>query len=188
MTDQKIILGFVGEIASGKDTSVDYLVAKHKATQYKFSGMLRDILKRLHLEVNRANMQKLSQTLRENFTQDILSKVIAYDVANDQNSIIVINGIRRHSDVTYLKNLPNFYIIHISADIKIRYERIIKRHENKDDQDKTFEQFKKDHEAEAELEIINISKEAKYTINNNGDFMALHKQLDDLLNIINSTT
>lgn len=184
MNDKKIILGFVGEIASGKDTAMLYLNDKYHAVQYKFSGMLRDILNRLHLEINRANMQKLSQILRENFTQDILSKVISYDVEQDKNDIIVINGIRRHSDVSYLNDLPNFYIVYITADMEKRYQRIIKRSENKDDAGKTFEQFKKDHEAEAELEIINISKDAKYTIDNNGDFESLYRQLDNLITTI----
>jgi len=186
MDNKKVILGFVGEIASGKDTAVDYLTKEHNATQYKFSGILRDILNRLHLEIIRENLQKLSQILRENFTQDILSKVIAYDVNQDENNVVIVNGIRRHSDIIYLKNLPNFYIIHITADMDKRYERIIQRSENKDDQNKTFEQFQQEHEAEAELEIINIAKEAKYKIDNNGDFKNLYQQLDDLIKKINS--
>jgi dephospho-CoA kinase len=181
MSDKKIIIGFVGEIASGKDTAVAYLVEKYHASQYKFSDILRDILNRLYLELSRENLQKLSQTLRENFSQDILSKVIANDVQANDNGIVIVNGIRRASDIAYLKELPDFQIIHITADLRIRYERLVLRGENSDDKTKTFEQFQKDHEAEAELEIVNIAKQASHAIDNNGSFDELYSQLDALV-------
>jgi len=106
MSDKKIIIGFVGEIASGKDTAVMYLVKKYHASQYKFSGILRDILNRLYLELSRENLQKISQVLRENFSQDILSKVIASDVQADNNAIVIVNGIRRASDIVLSTSLP----------------------------------------------------------------------------------
>ncbi|OGF28276.1 hypothetical protein A2477_00440 [Candidatus Falkowbacteria bacterium RIFOXYC2_FULL_47_12] len=186
MSDKKIIIGFVGEIASGKDTAVMYLVKKYHASQYKFSGILRDILNRLYLELSRENLQKISQVLRENFSQDILSKVIASDVQADNNAIVIVNGIRRASDIVYLRELPNFHIIHITADMRTRYERLVQRGENSDDKTKTFEQFQKDHKAEAELEIATIAKRASHMIDNNGNFEDLHTQLDALVEKVQS--
>ena len=181
MSDKKIIIGFVGEIASGKDTAVAYLVEKYHASQYKFSGILRDILNRLYLDLSRDNLQKISQVLRENFSQDILSKVIANDAQADENAIVIVNGIRRASDIVHLKELPNFHIIHITAALRVRYERLVQRGENSDDKTKTFAQFQKDHGAEAELQIANIAKKASHTIDNNGSFDKLHAQLDALI-------
>src|SRR3989339_548422 len=163
MSDKKIIIGFVGEIASGKDTAVMYLVKKYHASQ-----------------------QKISQVLRENFSQDILSKVIASDVQADNNAIVIVNGIRRASDIVYLRELPNFHIIHITADMRTRYERLVQRGENSDDKTKTFEQFQKDHKAEAELEIATIAKRASHMIDNNGNFEDLHTQLDALVEKVQS--
>ncbi len=45
--EKKIILGFAGEIASGKGTAAKYLVGRHEAATYRFSTMLRDIVERL---------------------------------------------------------------------------------------------------------------------------------------------
>lgn len=177
----KIILGLCGEIASGKGTIVKYLEEKYKATSHRFSTPLRDILKRLYLEISRENMQLSSRVLRENFGQNLLAKVITEDVKNDQNKIIIVDGVRRPADIEYLTKLPEFKLIYITADIKIRHERIIKRGENEDDKTKTFEQFIKDNQAEAELLISEIGKTADIKIDNNGTYEALYKQIDEII-------
>ncbi|MEK7625108.1 MAG: AAA family ATPase, partial [Patescibacteria group bacterium] len=66
----KIILGFVGDLASGKGTICKYLKEKYGTESYRFSTMLRDILKRVYLENSRENLQRLSTVMRENFGQD----------------------------------------------------------------------------------------------------------------------
>ncbi|PIR93310.1 hypothetical protein COT99_01520 [Candidatus Falkowbacteria bacterium CG10_big_fil_rev_8_21_14_0_10_43_10] len=185
--NNKIILGLVGEIASGKDTLVDYLKKKHQATTHKFSASLRDILERIYLDISRENMQKLSQILRENFSQNLLSKVIAEDVKKDSNKIIVINGVRRLTDIEYLKQLPEFALVYVTADLEKRYARIAGRNENKDDRNKTLEQFKLDNEAEAEQQIPEVAKIAKYKIDNDGTFAELYGQIDTIIKSLQIT-
>ena len=164
MKKNKIILGFVGEIASGKGTGAKYLEDKYKATSHRFSTPLRDVLDRLYIEINRKNMQDVSRVLREQFGQNTLARVISEDVKNDSSDILIVDGIRRFEDIEYLKTLPEFKLIYITTDIKTRYDRLLKRCENKDDENKTFEQFEKDHEAETELEIPKIGAKADYKI------------------------
>lgn len=180
--NNKIILGFVGQIASGKGTAAAYLKEKHQASVHRFSTMLRDVLNRLYLEVNRDNLQKLSSATREYFGSDTLSKVIAEDVKKDDNRLLVIDGIRRPDDVKYLKNIPGFILVNISADIEKKYERIISRNENTDDTKKTLEEFKNDHEREAEVQINEIAKQATEHIDNNETLEKLYEQLDTLVN------
>lgn len=177
----KIILGLCGEIASGKGTIVKYLENKYGATSHRFSTPLRDVLKRLYLEINRENMQGISKVLRDFFGQNLLAKVITEDTKNDQNKIVVVDGIRRPADIEYLTKLPEFKLIYIKADIKIRYERIIKRGENEDDKNKTFEQFQKDHEAETELLIPQIGQTADIEIDNNSGYEELYAQIDRII-------
>ena len=178
----KKIIGLVGKIASGKGTAAKYLTEKYNAKSYRFSTPLRDILKRLYLEINRENMQKISTILRKNLEENILAKVISEDVKEDANEMIVIDGIRRLADIEYLIKLPEFKLIYITADAKNRYERLITRGENEDDKNKTFEQFMRDHEAETELEIPLVASQADYRIDNNGDLNNLHKRLAKIIN------
>lgn len=180
MKTDKIIIGLCGEMASGKGTVVKYLEEKYGAVSHRFSTSLRDVLSRLSIEVSRKNMQDLSRVLRETFGQNLLAKVIAEDAKNSNNKIIVIDGIRRPADIEYLGKLPEFKLIYVTADIKTRYERIIKRGENEDDLSKTFENFKKDHEAETELEIPRIGSNANIKIDNNGSLERLYEQVDKI--------
>ncbi len=179
---KKIILGITGKIASGKTTVAKYIVKKYNGNSHRFSTVLRDVADRMHLEKNRKNLQKISTIFKQNFNEDILSKVIFHDVDNDKHKIIVIDGVRRLSDVAYLKKLNGFKLIYIKTDIKKSYERILTRGENSDDINKTFKDFQKDHKREAEIKIKNLKKDANIIIDNNGNLDELYSQIDEIIN------
>lgn len=183
-SSKKIILGFVGDLASGKGTICKYLKEKHGVDSYRFSTMLRDILDRIYVEKNRENLQDLSTFLRGRYGQDIMSKVIVKDVLNDKNNIVAVEGIRRPTDITYLQELPGFHLIYITADPKIRWQRMVLRKENADDAGKTFEQFLKDEQAEADMLIKDLGKKAKYTLVNNESVEEFYNQMEEILNKI----
>ena len=177
----KIILGFVGEISAGKSTATEYIKNKYSAVTFKFSDSLRDVANRMHIEQSRANLQLLSTILRQNFGEDLLSKILAEDVRNAEAKIIITEGIRRNSDIVYLQELPNFKIITIKTDERIRFERLTQRSENIDDQNKTWEQFQKDGSQEAEQQIKAVMEKADFTLDNNGSVEDLYVQIDALL-------
>ncbi len=177
----KIILGFTGLIACGKGTATQYLKEKYGAETFRFSTMLRDVLDRLYLAHTRENMSGISTGLRNIFGQDLMAKVMSQDVENSQAELIVVDGIRRMDDIKYLRALPNFKLVAIVADMKIRYERLLTRGENSDDQNKTWEEFQADHQLETELTILDTMKAADIAINNDGSLENLQKQLDELV-------
>lgn len=177
----KLILGFAGEMASGKGTVAKYLVENRGAVTYRFSTILRDILCRIHLSDDRATMQKLSTFLRKEFGEDILAKVMFEDAKNDTHALIVIDGVRRLEDVKYLREIPEFKLCYITAPMKTRHERLVLRGENPDDKTKTYEQFEKDHEGEPEREITKLEAFAAEVIDNSGTFPELHSQLDAIV-------
>lgn len=177
----KIILGFVGDLASGKGTVCKYLQEKYGVDSYRFSTMLRDILDRIYVEKNRENLQDLSTFLRGRYGQDIMSKVIVQDVLNDKNDIVAVEGIRRPTDITYLQELPGFNLIYITADPKIRWQRMVLRKENADDAGKTFDQFLKDEQAEADMLIKDLGTKAKYTLVNNGNIEEFYSGMEEIL-------
>lgn len=178
----KIVIGLVGEMAAGKSTATEYLKTKYNAVTFRFSDMLRDILNRIHVEPERANLQSLSTFVRQTYGEDIMSKVIAQDVSMSNDAVIITEGIRRPSDITYLRELPGFFIIAINTDERTRYERIVKRHENPDDAQKTWEQFQTEGTQESEQKIKEIAEIADFKINNDGSVEDLKKQLDEIIN------
>ncbi|MFA6410397.1 MAG: AAA family ATPase [Candidatus Buchananbacteria bacterium] len=177
----KIILGFVGPIASGKGTVCQYLKEKHNAQIFRFSSMLRDVLDRFYIEQSRENMQTVSSALRQAFGDDLMAKTIANDVTNTKVEIVAVDGVRREPDIKYLREISGFYLINIDADQKTRWQRITTRGENIDDTQKTLEQFQKDEQREAEKNIQEVAKLADFKLDNNGTLDQLKKQIDDIL-------
>lgn len=177
----KIIIGLVGPIASGKDVSKKYIEETYGASVYKFSTVLRDILNRLYLPINRKNMQDLSLDLRNRFGSDILAKIISTDANNDLSEIVIVDGVRRMDDIVHLSNLPEFKLIGVAADINTRYERSKLRNENEGDADKTFVEFEHDCHKEAELEIPTVMGKADYHLDNDGSLENLYAQIDKII-------
>lgn len=177
---KKIILAFTGLMASGKDTSANYLKEKYGASIYSFSTMLFDSLRRFYLEFTRDNLVKMSEIIRGAFGEDIMARTLAKDIEGDQNNLIVVSNVRRMADIEYLSKMSNFVLIEIFADPRLRYERLVARDEKTDDKTKTFEQFMTDHERSTEVSILETSKHATEHIDNNGTIEDLHKQLDSL--------
>ena len=177
----KLILGLVGEIASGKGTVVDYLAQNHNASTHRFSTIIRDVLDRLYIEHSRDSLQQTSSMLRNTYGENILAKVMDGDTKNDDNSIIVIDGIRRIADIEFLKENPDFKLVFIDVSLEKRYERIIQRGENADDKNKTFEEFKLDAQREAELTIGELRNKANVILDNNGKREDLERQIEELL-------
>ena len=178
---KKIILGFAGEMSSGKGTAAKYLIEKHGAVAYRFSTILRDVVKRLRLPEDRETIQRTSTTLRREFGEDLLAKVMFEDAKQDTHDLIVIDGVRRLEDVKYLREIPEFKLCYITAPMKTRYARLILRGENVDDKTKTFEQFEDDHEGEPEREITKLEAFAAEIIDNAGTMPELHSQLDAII-------
>jgi dephospho-CoA kinase len=182
----KIIIALVGQIASGKEAVKKYISIKYSTKDCKFSDPLRDVVRRLDIPESRENLQKLSTTLRANFGEDLLAKVIASDASKLASEIVVIDGVRRMADIKYLNELPTFYLIRVDADEKIRYERMKARNENVGDKDKTFEQFLADQNNEAEKGIPEVMDFAGISIKNNGTLEELYAETDKVLkNILN---
>ena len=107
----QIIIGLTGPNASGKGEVKKYLETECQAVSFKFSDILRDVLRRLYIVINRENLQDLSTDLRKRFGNDVLAKAIAQDATNSSEKIIVIDGVRRLDDIKYLLPLNNFKLI-----------------------------------------------------------------------------
>ncbi len=179
--EKKIIIGFTGLMASGKDAAKKYLEEKYQAKSLKFSGIMRDVLKRINVEMSRYNLSAVSLCLRETFGEDLFAKVIANDAKESDNKMVVIDGVRRLADIAHLTKLEGFYLISIEASPELRHQRLVARGENVGESEKTFEQFLADHQTETEMTIPAVMAKADFVIDNNGDFESLYAQIDKIL-------
>ena len=179
----KKIIGIVGEMASGKDTVCDYLKANYKDVYFmRFSDALTEILKIFFDDIKREDQQWLSSALRERFGGDILVKALVKKIEKISDGIVILNGVRRPDDFTALKSIGG-KLIYITADPKIRWERMKIRGEKADD-DVTFERFIEMGKAEAESLITTIGAEADFRIDNNGSKEQLQEQIKKIIDSI----
>ena len=177
----KLIFGFTGPMGSGKDTAANYLEEKYNGKNYSFSGMLGDVLKRYHLEINRDNLIKISEAMRSTFGEDVLAKTMARDLDNDNHPVVSTSNVRRMADIKYLSELPNFILVSIDVEPKTRYERIVNRAQRSDEAKKTYEQFLEDHKRSTEITIPEVMEHATEKIDNNGTIEELYAQVDALV-------
>ncbi len=177
----KVILGIAGEMASGKDTVAHYLANRYGAKMFMFSDPLRDVLSRIHVPQTRENLAKISGILRSTFGDDLLSRAIASDALKDPSPLVVIDGVRRQSDIDAVRAFPEFSLLYVEASMETRYERLHRRHQNADDDTKTFEEFRKDHEFETEVGIPALKPGAQYVIDNEAGLEELYAQVDEIV-------
>lgn len=179
----KIIIGLVGEFASGKSSVSEYLQKKYNAKIFKFSDPLTDILRRVNKKIVRSNQSAVANSLREIFGEDILSQVLMLDAQKTKNKIIVVDGFRKTGELNYFKKFSNFFLINITADLETRYKRIVKRGEKEDEKTKSLKSFIKDHALKADTDITKVGKKADYAIDNSGTKEQLYKQIDKIIKL-----
>jgi dephospho-CoA kinase len=181
----KVIIGLVGELAAGKGTVAAYLKKKYQAMSFGFSDPLRQTLDLYDITKTRENAQQLSTVLRQTFGENILATAMAKRVREATADLIIVDGVRRFTDIKNLQPMLNFNLIYIKTDPEIRYQRYTKRNQFVGDDTMTFEEFEAKDGAEADRQVPKVGKKAKYTIDNNDTLEQLHRQIEEILKKIN---
>lgn len=177
----KIILATAGEIACGKETFAKYVLKKYGGSLYRFSDPLREILDRMHLDVDRDNLHRISMALRRYFGQDILFRMVYNDIKKSDSDIIILDAARRLSDIKHLKKFKGFRLIFIDASLEKRFGRLRLRGEKADDKKKSLRVFKKEHDSEVERKIRTLKKKADFVIENDGTPEQFYKNIDEVI-------
>ena len=117
--------------------------------------------------------------MREKYGDDILAKVVAQRIKKVKNGIIILNGIRYWEEFEMIKKLGG-KIIYVTADQKIRWQRLKKRGEKKDDFS-SFKKFLEREKAKTEILIPKIGQKANFKIENNGSFDSFYQEIEKIL-------
>jgi len=181
---ETIVIGLVGEIASGKDAIGRFLQKEYGVEIISFSQLLRDILNILGLPQNRENMVWLGVDLRNRFGQNVLGEAIFNQIQKSQAKLVCLPNVRIKNDIVQLKDDPNFHLISVIADPRVRYNRLLSRGQNSDDAAKTWEEFLADSLLPTEVTIKELAEHAEFSIENNACLAHLFKQVRNIMKVI----
>jgi dCMP deaminase len=183
-----MIIGITGTLAAGKGTIADLLIQKgfkHYSVRY----FLTEEIKQRGLEVNRDNMVKVANELREQNSPNYIVENL-YDKAKKAGGDCIIESIRNPGEVKALKSKGGFHLIAVDANVKIRYDRAIARASSTDKI--SFEEFVANEQREItskEIHKQNLSKcveMADFVIINNGVFEELNTRIEEIIKEVNA--
>lgn len=166
------VIGISGEIAAGKTTIANYLSSQGYSCS-RYSMVLRDLLEKQAIEVNRSSLQKIGQKINEEKGQRWLGNLVINKV--EDKDTIVIDGIRFLEDTAYLSEIfgPSFVHIHVETADDVRKNRI----RRKNDENLSLEQASM---CETEREIEYLRNIATVVENNDG-LDNLYKKIDQIV-------
>ncbi len=170
-----LVIGLVGEKGSGKETFAEIFCKvleaspfgrRKKVEHVKFSDLLKETLALWSLPATRPNLQDLVVIMDKHFGEGTLSEAIYQRIIGLSAEIVLVDGIRWDSDIVLLNRFPKHKLIYITADLKVRFERICQRRE-KIGEGESYEQFLKEEQAANEISIPRLGAQADVTIQNN---------------------
>lgn len=177
-TEDKLIIGLVGETGSGKDTVANHINKKYDVTLRRFASPLKKTLRFFTKKASKDDNAWLYGVLKERFGEDVLHEALRKEINHLERDVICVNGLRMPKDEEFIRSFPNSVIIYVTADQHLRWERTLNRGEKSDD-NKPFEDFQEfEATAETEKAVPEIGARAEHKIQNAGT-------LDDLLSATN---
>jgi len=167
---QKVTIGLVGPMGSGKGTIAKYL--QGKGFKYaSLSDRIREELKRRGKQETRENLQDVADDLRKKKGSAVLAEMTVEKLKGKEK--LVIDSIRNPGEISLLKKHFNIVIIAVTASRRKRFELLKGRRRKGDVQ--TWEEFlekdKREFDKSADSHQIQIAKcidMADYKIENEG--------------------
>ncbi len=174
----KTIIGLTGLIASGKGTVAKILM--EKGYEYlSTSDIVREETKKRGLSGIRDNLISVANSLRANHGEGILAQKIIDKINNSGGSKFIVDGIRNVGEVKVLRQMDNFKLLGITAELDTRIKRVLARDRSSDPN--TEEEIKQMFEKDKVTGVDVCFETADIVIENNADVQELSIKLTEVL-------
>ncbi|MBI2483658.1 hypothetical protein HYV71_00535 [Candidatus Uhrbacteria bacterium] len=177
----RVMIGITGRLASGKGRMTKEILKRFDAEQIRFSDSLRYILDMYAVPQSRDNIDALSTFLRATYGEDVLAKAVEKRSLESTRDIVIIDGVRRATDMSTLSKHPHFKLVYIDVIPEVRYERSKSRNENVGDADLAYQDFLRMDSGEPQQQIESLKSIADFVIDNNGSTEKFDEQINDVL-------
>lgn len=126
-----LIVGVVGQIASGKGILVNYLTSHFGFTSFSLSTIVHAELEKKGIKkYTRQLLQDVGDNLRREFGDDILARRAMSQLNTHSGRVfrpIIIEGIRNPGEIEFFKKNKNFILLGVKASRRLRFQRLISR-------------------------------------------------------------
>ena len=186
MASDKSIIAFAGRNGCGKGTAAGHAATHLTAPTHTYSDVLYEIHAACGVPreaTGRATLQDLSTVVRHWFGQDCLARVMALKCEAEQAAYVVIDGVRRMTDVEILQAAygDRFILVWIEASADNRYDRLKARKEKRGEEMMSREAFDAQEQAESEVQLDLVRQACRTVIGNDGPPEALAPQVEALV-------
>lgn len=186
-----MIIGLAGTFASGKDTLANHLVTTRGFMHVSTSDMVRAVSEAEYGNIERPTLFKAANETREKRGAGIFADLALERFKEEQDKYtgIVVSGVRSLGEAEAIKQAGG-KLIFVDSPMEIRYERI-KARQRSNEENLTFEQFKKSEEDE-ELtvhdnpyvqDLTGVREMADILLFNQGDIEAYLKEAEQKLGL-----
>ena len=179
-----MIIGLTGTYAAGKGTVAEYLIGKG-FQYYSLSDELRLLLREKAISATRDNLTAAGNQLRKKYGPNFLAELAIKRLRGAPSvASAVVDSIRNPGEIAALRELKDFYMVSVDAPADIRYERARKRGSERDP--KSFSEFLVQERREmagkdTDQQLAACIKSADFTVNNDGDYKKLYKEIERVL-------
>ncbi|MDI9613329.1 MAG: deaminase [Acidobacteriota bacterium] len=177
-----MIIGLTGTNGAGKTVVSDYLRSRGFEF-HSLSDAIRAEIRERGEEITRSRLIEVGNELREKHGAGVLAERILAVVESDHN--YVIDSIRNPHEVEVLRRRPDFRLLALEADARLRFER--SRLRGRENAPETLEQFLAEEARElgsdnpAGQQLVATRKLADLCVTNNGTIEELHRRLDEVI-------
>ena len=124
-----MIIGLTGRNAAGKGEVANYLKSKG-FTYYSLSDVIREEVTGRKLALTRENLVKTGNRLRAEHGPGYLAERILGKIGDSTH--YVVDSFRHPGEVEIFRRRPDFHLLLVEADPKIRFQRLQRRGREKD--------------------------------------------------------
>lgn len=176
----KIVVGLVGERLAGKGQAAQYLARKFGFNVLTFSDPIAQILSVLHLPKSRVNLANMIGGIRERFGGAVLAETLLSEIMRKKYKKAVVDGLRHPAELERMQKVSNFILLYITASLKTRYQRALKRGQKTGESKQSYSEFKNESRLPTEVYIARMGKKAKVKLVNEGTLAQLYKEIDHI--------
>lgn len=181
------IIGLAGTNGSGKDTVAEFLRDEYGYFVVSATDMLEAELKKLGWPIDRTHKRKLGNQWRRDQGLGVIVKRAVAEAEKAGFDKVVVGSLRNPGEADRVHELKG-KVVWVDADPKIRYSRISNGQRGRAEDNKTYEDFLRDEEAEMDEQgdetTLNMSavkqKSDIFISNNYKNFEGLKTQLREI--------